>query len=461
MTDDHASSAQAWVRRMSLLAAVMVGACSAPSASGPPPSTASVALKSAAPGEVFLAVAGRGIVRLDGDRFVPALATKEKLVDMAVGPGGTLFASFDNLGTVRIRQGGQAEQLSKVAYGRFAVRSDLDVWATPDPFGWALHHYDGTNWSVVKKRADFKGTFDDNKLNDFVATSAAVWVSCWNGLFRSTGGEWERIELPPDAGTKQPPWRLVVRNDQVVGRFFNGYFERGSNGWTKLSWPRKAPIVTVSRRGVAVGSESDAKRVVLGTLGPAAPTWSSDAIRAGDIEDIDVDDSGRVWIAGGYALTVLNPRGQVVAEFPPGTLLGVSGKIESIAVAAGGPVRIPAKTASAAWELRGTVEIYKSSKPLANAGVEICANILGCSAAPWKRSTKTAADGSFRLKAVPPGDFQIHVAVPKGLKDCVPPFQVSVPKSISIATNCAGANGHTCEVPKILVCLPFEGPPPR
>lgn len=408
-------------------------------------------------GEVYLAVAKQGILRIEGDKAVIVYPTTEAIVDMALSPSGALLASFYEIGTIKIN-GAKAETISKTPYEKLGIRSDTDVWATPDEFSWAVHHYDGKTWTAVKRREDFKGTFDDNKLNGLVVTPDAVWVSSWNGLFRGSGRAWDKIDPPL---SEKPPWQLFVKEGKIVGWFSAGFFEWDGARWSKLAWPGDHALTAVSRSGVAVGvAREDKRRVRIGRLATKDAMVTSAPTKSAWITDASIDDGGRAWIAGDYSFIVISPTGKILAEFEPGMLAGVDGKIERVAVRSGGLARLPAKASPLPWEVRGVVQIYKSSAPLANARVHICAAHSRCAGGGWKVSTTTAKDGSFVLRDVPPGDLSIEVEVPAGISDCETPFTESPGASISIARDCAKAPGQSCDVKTIRVCLPFEMPPP-
>lgn len=409
-------------------------------------------------GEVYLAVAKQGILRIEGDKAVLVYPTKETIVDMALSPSGALFASFYEVGTVKI-SGAKVEAIAKTPYDKIGIRSDTDVWATPDKFGWAVHHYDGKAWTVIKKREDFKGTFSDNKLDGFVVTADAVWVSSWNGLFRGSEKAWDKIDPPP---SEKPPWQLFVKEGKIVGWFSGGFFEWDGAHWSKLAWPADHALTAVSSSGVAVGvAREDKRRIRIGKLGAKGAMVTSAPTKSAWITDASIDDGGRAWIAGDYSFIIMSPTGEILEELEPGMLAGVEGKIERVAVRSGGLARLPAKASPLRWEIRGVVQIYKSHAPLANARVSICAAPSRCASAGWKVSTTTAKDGSFALRDVPPGDLSIDVEVPDGIADCESPFTESPGASLSIARDCAKTPGQVCDIKTIQVCWPFEMPPPH
>lgn len=461
---------------MTLASVVAATACGSQGSVGDPrppgPAASLAAPASAEPeppaaddgGALFLAVQGVGIVRLDGVTSTVVLSTKETLIDMAMAPSGALWASYYEVGTLRIR-GGEAEKVSADPYDHFVFRGAGEVWATTASIGWEVARFDGTAWTKLRKREDFKGTYDDNKLNDLAVTSDAVWVSSWNGLFRFTGQAWEVVPGPKDHTSGRAPYRLIGRGRDLVAEYSDGFFAFRDGAWRPVSWPASGSIVAMNGKGAAAGQKSGARGVVLGAPLSGAPASAIPVVPGGDPNDMALDESGRVWIAGEDALTVLDPKGKVLATWEPGTLAGVTGAVRRIGVSGSGPAQLPAKQTAARWDLTGKVEVYKSATPLASAKIALCASprSKACEGASFSRTATTKADGTFRLTDVPPGDFWIRIAVPDGTAGCDGLFRESPGATISIARECHVAEGapRVCAVPTMHACMPFEMPPPH
>src|SRR6185436_10866718 len=103
---------------------------------------------------------------------------------------------------------------SKPLFEHLTVRSPTDVWAVTSDTEWALMHHDGKRWTEVRRRDQFPGKFDDNKFTAFAVTNDAVWVSSWNGLWRGTGRDWQRVELPDKVGS---PELFVFKGQLIAG----------------------------------------------------------------------------------------------------------------------------------------------------------------------------------------------------------------------------------------------------
>lgn len=414
-----------------------------------------------APGELYLAAESAGVLRLQAGKFVGVLPEQVGVVELAVSPGGSLLASGYGAGTVWL-DGAVTKQISKQPYGHLVFRSERELWATPDPFEWAVHRFDGEAWSALRQRADFKGRFSDNKLNDLAVTQDAVWVSSWNGLFRKRAAGWERVDVPESVGG-DPPRRLIGVGDQLVARFDAGYFVLRGADWAPLAWPADASVDAVSSTGFAVGTKADVSRVLLGRLISNQPPIESSRTGSGRLEGLAVDAAGRIWLAGEHALVVLDSAGKVLERYGPGTLDGVSSRLTHVAVTKGGPLRLPNKLNPLPHPVRGKITLYKSGAPLSGARVDLCSAILGCSTATWKRSTRSAHDGSFRFDDALPGQLYIHVQLPPGLAECESPFTSTPPMSVDVTKCPRGEHGSNpaCDIGSFDVCEPFEMPPPR
>lgn len=409
-------------------------------------------------GSVYLAVRGTGIVRLDAGGGAKVVhATPKESVDLVLSPGGALFASFWDEGTIRIRNG-KVEAIAKTTYHRIAPRSDDDVFATPDPFRWSIDHYDGKQWKTLGKREDFRGRYDDNKLDGIAVTKDAVWISTWNGLFRGAGSRWEGVSLPP---SEKAPARLFSARDHVIGWFQSGYLEWDGSSWTALSWPNDRAIDAVSGDGIAVGSVGADPRVIrIGELGERAPTFTTPPTRVPLIDSVAIDGSHRAWVVGGSTLVVVGPKGTVLTELGPGTVAGVTGRIDRVAVEEGGPLELPAQATPKLLKIRGMVQLYKTGKPLGGASVQLCASSVRCEDG-WHRATTTRTDGSFVLDEAPPTELTLRVEVPAGLSECESPFTAGGLRGVDVARDCASAKDGLCDIGIVRACVPFEMPPRR
>jgi len=292
----------------------------------------------------FLAVKGIGIVRLEGGALSTVLATQAPIRDLQLDSEGALWASVGGVGVVR-HIDGKLVNLGQESFAKLAVRSPTDVWTINDSHGNVVH-YDGSRWKTVRTRNSLAGAFEDNRLLDIVTDGRAVWVSSWNGLWRFTGGRWTRLEPPvvpvtatsgdeaetDDAPPPVYPLSLRVSPQGLVACYLLGCFISNGTGWRPSPWPaNKARLQSAGSANLLAGIDADGRTVVIARLDGAGDVSKSEPLPATGINDIAIDTTGRVWVASGAVLTLLDASGRIIKR------LDVTGKVGA---AAGQPVEI-------------------------------------------------------------------------------------------------------------------------
>ena len=143
-----------------------------------------------------------------------------------------------------------------------------------------------------------------------------------------------------------------------------------------------------------------------------------------------VDGSGRTWLRTDNGVVILDGDGKLAQQWKPGTVPGITGKVETIAVTGNGPT-LPTLTDAA----RGTVtgKVVSKGKPVAGAAIEICTSPAAflmtektpCTGQSVAFSGVTAADGSFKIANVPVGSYGFAVKPKRtwfvsswGLEEC-------------------------------------------
>jgi hypothetical protein len=341
------------------------------------------------------------------------------------------------------------------------VRAATDVWAVTS--AWDVVHFDGERWTTVRRRGEFPGRFgDDNRVDALVATSDAVWVSSWNGLWRGVGDDWRRIEPPEGTDRSAELW---VYRDRVIAGYGEEHFLRDGDTWRALDWRSGGSIQrAVGDVGLVAAPHIDGPTVLLGSVEGGGCVATSDPIHGGYVHSLVVDGSARAWLATEEALAVVDGTGRILAEWTMGTLDGLTGSIRAVAVVGAGPQRLPAAKPGRKWELVGRLETYRGSIPLAGTPIELCGSLAGegqCASASHRQATTTAADGSFRFVDVPEGELHLVVHPPPDLEDCQGIFSVSG-DVITPARDCHGTASapSRCDLGTLTECLPFEMPPP-
>jgi hypothetical protein len=453
-------------RASAVLAVTLLLAChDAPKAVPPrstPPATASA-------GAAYVLVAHSGVLRIANGKVEKILSLDESaasFVNLAASPdGGELWVS----GWQGIRALGAGDRSRDVRvvkdgplYEKLALRSPSDAWAVTSDIEWSVVHHDGKTWSNVRSRAQFPGRYEDNKLEAFVVTSDAVWVACWNGLWRGAGDDWQK--LPPPGKADDVVRSLFVYRDHVIAYDDDGYFLRDGSVWQRLAWPAKTTLrAAVSDLGIVAAPSLDGPTVEIGSVDGNGPTAVSTPIAGRDLSSLAIDDAGRVWVGTDHALAVTDRAGHVLAQWTAGTLDGLTGSIIQIVVTGAGPDVLPVAKAARTWDVVGHIRFYKRDAPMPNARLSLCPSIgdQDCARSPFTRTATTGNDGSFRLRGVTEGELELHVDPPAGMTECETPFTVTG-HSVVPSRDCHEAPGApgVCDLGTLTDCLPFEMPPP-
>jgi hypothetical protein len=434
-----------------------------PSLPEPPPGGPAVE------GPAYVVVDGVGVLRITEGRVsivLPRADASSWDPEVALGPTGELWLSdWDGI-TVLAADGGEFCKRRLDRDGtrpeRMTVLAARDVWAVTSDSEWDLVRFDGRHWGTVRRRAQFPGKFDDNKIEALAVTSAGVWVSTWNGLWRGVGDDWRRIDPPEGVEAYAELW---VYRDQLIAGYVGGHLLRDGETWRALDWPVDASVRrAVGDVGLVVAPRLDGPTVLIGAVEGGDCIATSDPVHGSHVHAFTIDGAGRVWVATEEALAVLDGSGRVLTEWTAGTLEGLTGRIRAVAVVGAGPKQLPAVRPARMWEIVGRLETHKGSTPLANTAIELCGALSAqdqCAQTSFRRATTTAADGSFRFADVPEGELHMVVHPPAELEDCSGIFSESG-HTIAPARDCHGTADAPlrCDLGTLTECLPFEMPPP-
>jgi hypothetical protein len=326
---------------------------SEPVAAQPVPAMASDARINAA----YVFVKGAGILRLQDGTVSTVLQTQAALRDMQIDGEGALWASLRGTGVVRI-VGGQTVTLSQESFAKLAIRSPIDVWTINDSHGNVVH-YDGRRWKTVRTRNSLAGAFDDNRLLDIVTDGRAVWIAGWNGLWRVLGGRWTRLEPPPAVASNSEadsdgqsasafPLSLLASKPGLIACYLAGCFVSTETDWQRSHWPTdKAHLQSAGAANLAAGTSADGTTVMVARLDGSGETSKSESLSATGINDIAIDPTGRVWVATGSELVVLDARGRTLQRWKASGASGrageQAGEIERVVISGAGPAQLPAQ----------------------------------------------------------------------------------------------------------------------
>jgi hypothetical protein len=328
----------------------------------PKPTDSGVAMSSSAKSDdvVFLFVKGSGILRLKGGEVAPVVQTQAAIRDMQLDSEGALWASLDGVGVIR-HIDSKTVNLNPESFARLAIRTPTDVWTINDSRG-SVVHYDGAQWKTVRTRNTLSGAFEDNHLLDIVTDGRVVWVSGWNGLWRvSANGRWKSLEPPAVVTTSEnaeegdlpapPPFPLSLRVSRpgLIACYLSGCFVSAESGWRPSHWPvGKAQLQSAGSVNLVAGIGADGRTVVVTRLDGSSEESKSEPFPATGINDITIDTTGRVWVASGPALTLLDANARILQRWAIGSkanamVAGQPVEIERIVVAGAGPIQLPAE----------------------------------------------------------------------------------------------------------------------
>ncbi len=301
----------------------------------------------------YIFVKGAGILGVQDGVVKAVLQTQAALRDMQIDSEGVLWASLRGVGVVRI-VGGQTVTLNQESFAKLAIRSPTDVWTINDSHG-SIVHYDGRRWKTVRTRNSLTGAFEDNRLLDIVTDGRAVWVAGWNGLWRVLGGRWTRLDPPPAVASNneadsdgQPapafPLSLLVSKPGLIVCYLSGCFVSAETGWQPSHWPAdKAHLQSAGAANLAAGASADGRAVIVARLDGSGVAGKSESLPATGINDIAIDPSGRVWVASGAELVVLDATGRTLQRWKASGVGEQTGEIERVVIAGAGPAELPAR----------------------------------------------------------------------------------------------------------------------
>lgn len=413
-------------------------------------------------GPAWVLVEHVGVLRIDAGEVTTVLPPGKDVsrwgASLLASDAGELWLS-DWEGLHRVGRGGEVRRVSAGPQREaLALRGADELWAVTSEIEWSVGRLEGSRWTRARGRGDFRGRYEDNKFEALALTAEAVWVSSWNGLWRGAGGDWQKVE-PPDASSEMLD--LWVYRGRLIAGDVERFYMREGTGWRALRWPREDDVRrAVSDVGLVAAPTRRGAEVRIAAIEGEGCAATSDAIAGNDVLDLAIDEAGRVWVATDRGLAVLERDGRVTAAWTQGQLPGLTGRILGVAVSGAGPRRLPPAQTARTRDVVGRLRVYKSGAPLANAAVELCSAIpVGerCPDAAFVRRATSAADGGFRFREVPDGEFRLLVRPPHDAEGCDGLFR-DTGGSVEPARDCPGAG--ECDLGELEQCLPFEMPPP-
>ncbi len=390
-------------------------------ATAPPPGAAPATAEQPAPvpvdyraaaGPAYLGVGGAGLFRLEDGVLTKVIDHRYTFHEVVAGPDGVVFASAVG-GLWKVGRGApeDLEHNAPQLIQQLAVGPDGVLWASDRT---AIHRWDGT-WTE-EPAATFAGP--DPLIEDLaVDRDGRVWVVKASALWRLDGDRWNQLDIG-FTGTTEPFFSAIAMHpDGSVYVTCN----RGTFAFTDGAWRRTGLTgrygsldeLVVGPAGHVAGSGG------IGTIAVQAPTG---AVRTADVDDgparakrgdvLAIDGAGRAWVATDHGLVIFDRDGGLAQQWSPGTVAGITGKVNAVAVIGDGPT-LPTLTAAATGTIVG--KVLRAGKPVAGADLELCDLPLTmfrrtpCESSTARYRATTAADGTFALPDVPVGSYGFAV----------------------------------------------------
>jgi ligand-binding sensor domain-containing protein len=366
------------------------------------------------PDVAYVGVDNTGLVVIEGGKARTLIENKYGIRDLAVGPNGELFATA--IGGMWETSGGALTKLPDPApnrqFEKIAVAPDGTLWGI-DQTG--AGKWNGREWTLVP-RSTFAG---DELLSDIAVDSGGhAWVTTMDHIWRLDGDTWSKVDTFISAD--EPFFHSLATDSagDVYVASAEGVFLFDQKTWTKISmvdddFPMLGAIVAGPDGRIAVsgGGTQFALRA-------PGKSWrilslADRKVNASEGEVEAIDGSGRTWLETDNGVAILDADGALVQQWLPGTLPGVTGRIQTIAVSGKGPV-MPQLTAVAKGTITGTF-IFEG-QAVAGAPVELCASpatmLTGktpCSESPAVYEARTGDDGRFTVANVPISSYGFAV----------------------------------------------------
>jgi hypothetical protein len=368
-------------------------------------------------GRAYFGVSGTGLVRIDatGGKARTLIEHEYPIREIVIDHRRTVYAAA--IGGAWSITGDKVTSLPEATqYGyheHLAVGPDGTLWTLDSH---TANKWDGKAWTITPK-----ATFESELMHDIAVDRAGnVWVATTDHLFRYDGKQWAKLDSKAITGTNKPYFDTVVAGakGEVYVSSSPGVFVYEADAWRKVKLSGRSflsmdeIVVGADGRVSASGGVDDV------ALGSAAELRRVDIKKAGaKVKQADVmavDASGRTWLRTDNGVVILDADGKLAQQWAPGTVAGITGKIEAIAIEGNGPA-LPSLTDAAKGTVVGKV-VFKG-KPVAGAAVEICTSPASlmmfektpCTGSSVARNAVTAADGTFKLEGVPVGSYGFAV----------------------------------------------------
>lgn len=282
---------------------------------------------------------------------------------------------------------------------------------------WVAHfkgvsYYDGGTWT----------TYDETNFGDETlmldidqAPNGDVWVVTSNKIASFNGSEWTLYEEGNGFDDQYFFKNLAIDPQGVVwASHGGGLLVFGDGAWREIDSGQ-----FLTPRGLAADA---AGNVLMGTFSTGLQiydqqTWTEVTMSSEQVEAVEIDDNGRVWVGTAYGINVWDGNEWHVFRMDNANLS--SNRFVGVAVIGGGPA-LPAPVEKAPGSMTGFFTL--DGEPYADAIVEICVEELyssfsgdtPCADQPYSQQATTDGDGVFTFTDVPVGLYSIVVQTADG-----------------------------------------------
>lgn len=360
------------------------------------------------PGAAYFGVDGAGLYQLVDGQVTQVIAHQYPFASIVVDANGVVYATAIG-GMWRIEKG-KAEKIGN------DMGMNLEALALgPDGVLWGTDRREVRRWDG-KWTTEPSATFDGELLGGItVDREGRPWVTSTHALFRLDGAAWTKID-GTFTGNKEPFFGAIATaaDGAVYVSGLPGLFEFRDGKWTEVELPSDGYMsgldeLVTGPAGHVYGSGGVGDLVTM-TPGARTRVFELDGklAKAARGDMLAVDGSGRAWITTDNGLVVLDASGDLLQQWLPGTVDGVSGAITALAVVDDGP-KLPEVHAAVAGHITG--KILRGGKPVQGAAIQLCNQPLSmfqsvpCESASFTAEATTGADGTFLLENVPVGTY--------------------------------------------------------
>lgn len=358
------------------------------------------------PGPAYFGVDGAGLYQLVDGKITQVIAYQYPFGAVVVDAKGVVYAAAIG-GMWRIEPGKQPEKISKDAglhLQAVELGPDGVVWGTDAR---EVRRWDGA-WTVEPA-----ATFDGELLGDLtVDHEGRTWVVSTHALYRLDGASWTKID-GTFTGNKEPFFGAIATaaDGAVYVTAMPGTFVFRGGAWSELDlgdgFLRLDELVAGPAGHIAAS----------GGVGDLVTIAPGDRVKQRDIEGtakahradvLAVDGQGRAWVTSDNGLVVLGADGELLQQWLPGTVEGVTGAITALAVVDDGPA-LPELRAAVTGHITG--KILRGGRAVEGAAIQLCNSPLSmfqklpCESASFTAEATTGADGTFLLQNVPVGTY--------------------------------------------------------